>query len=126
MKHRKEEHINCVFQFYEHNKSADLILFNISDTEYECAYRWLHRHHVEEEILLYKRFDRFDGDFDIFNIHCNNYVFMRLILKSDSDETQHMTVNVLNLAYNVLWNENEIWNKDEIWNPFNESEVEDE
>lgn len=109
MTHRNK--LLFIFQFYDCEKNADLILFDIPENNYVQAYMRMHSLHFTTEELRYKRFKDFDVDVAKFSIHCVNYVFMIITLpkyRGHTYESFCKSINVQNLAYNMLWDVEEV------------------
>lgn len=111
-----KQKILFILQFNDDNKHADLILFDIPEKNYIQAYMHMHKSNVAYEHLKYKRYHDYDVDVAVFGIPYGiNYVFMIITLpiyNGHSYESFCKSINVQNLAYNMLWDVEEVWRKE--------------
>lgn len=111
----KRKHL-FILQFNDDSKKADLILFDIPEEIYIQGYMYMHMHNVTYERLKYKRYIDYDVDAAVFNIpHDINYVFIIITLPKYNGHTYESfckSINIQNLAYNILWDVEEVWRKE--------------
>ena len=94
-----------IFQYYDIDKKPDLILVNIPDKSFDYAYRRMHQKYVDNEHLIYKKYDGYNLNCVVFNVHHNHYVFIIVEVYDDEvhDYREMQSVNLQSLAYRMIW-----------------------